>query len=328
MDMNIFQYAVSHVFSKMILAALICFVGISGLQRSWGFEGIDEDRQVFETVRSVHFPHGFKVLDSRGRLIKTVNHPANELVRCVVMGKSFAYGKEAYMSDWSFNRLLNGKQPNWVVANDDPVSIYSEEDMEVFDSEKGVKFPYGYKIYDHRGNIIKSDSSNTGLNVRGRKVIHTSSGKKIAYLTSWAYNQVVEGKPPTWAIGSNSVEYYPKSNEKIETHNLPSLRLIVDKSVNESDDDAAKKWKLLGFWRDDQKQSYHIKENGVICISSESSKEMTNTWDVKNGLFIWESKSHEILGPINDKLVFRPKDSPGPIFTLTRVEKAEENVVE
>lgn len=311
--------------NKILLGALSCIIFASSLQQSIAYEGHGENLEIFENVRFIHFPHGFKVFNSKGRAIKTVVHATDEQVKCVIMGKPFARGKEAFMSNWSFNRFLKGEPPNWVVANDAPVVVGSHDDMEIFDVERGVRFPNGYKIYDHRGKLLKNQSGNCGLHVRGRKILSTAEGQQVAYLTVWAHSQIMAGKPPTWAIGNNAVDY-PLSGLQVNsasTSKYNTLKFAREDSNEISDADAATKWKLLGLWKD-ATQSYEIKNNDLICIRSDAHPEISNTWDVKDGYFIWESKPHKILTLTSEKLEFRPKEAPGPIFTLSKIQEQKE----
>jgi hypothetical protein len=92
------------------------------------------------------------------------------------------------------------------LVDDSDISMSSDMGLILFEKEKSVKFPFGYKIYDFQGNIIKSVSSDTGLIVRGKKLINTSSGKITAYLTTWGYKRYMEGKHLQWAVGLDSYE--------------------------------------------------------------------------------------------------------------------------
>jgi hypothetical protein len=296
-----------------------------GSRFSFGEELFVEGQQIFETSKHIRFPHGYKIFNENGRQINIINDDSDVEVRIVCAGKKFAEGKMAYMSEWSFNRMLSGHRSNWIVENSP--SIFNNgtltrlpyENIKIFSYESGVKFPNGYTIFDQNGKILKTGPKKSGLNVRGQVLIPTSLGLVTAHITSYGYNLYEKSGSLQFAVDSTYREMLT-SNTFSNYKNMDlNKQISPENSKFEYDVDSAIKWKLLGHWKDD-KQVYHFTPNNEIHITTESKDHLINNWNVKSGALIWQSKFYDLTIDHN-KIVIKPQDLPGPVYTLIRTQQ-------
>lgn len=90
--------------------------------------------------------------------------------------------------------------------------------------------------------------------------------------------------------------------------------------------DAEIRHRLLGYW-ESPRHAYLIKSDGIIYMCPRKICTTTNTWDVKNGTFYWDSLPMEIISLTEKKFVYREEQGYLTTFTLMRIteKEAEEN---
>lgn len=106
---------------------------------------------------------------------------------------------------------------------------------------------------------------------------------------------------------------------------LSLLVLIVGAMVAIAGDkpsDAAIKQKLLGYWQS-PRHAYLIKSDGIIYMCPRSICTTTNKWEVKAGLFYWDSEPNEIVLLNAKKFVYRSIAKKELTYTLVRTSEAE-----
>lgn len=155
----------------------------------------------YPSVREVSFPEGYSVFTDDGQLIKTVPGPTSIALMAESDGKSFAGGK-AYLSDWSFEQLQQGKSPNWVVGHG-PRRAPELQDSDNY-AEPLISLPRPFllettretfddcDIVDFNGRVIASVPLGSPINVVVRGV---SSG---LHLPESEFHKMLAGLQPHW----------------------------------------------------------------------------------------------------------------------------------
>lgn len=92
--------------------------------------------------------------------------------------------------------------------------------------------------------------------------------------------------------------------------------------ANDKNSDAVIKSKLLGYWQS-PRHAYLIKDDGVIYMCPQDICTTTNRWDVKNGLFYWDSEPNDILTLTSKEFSFRRAGSKDKPYKMTKITKAE-----
>lgn len=72
---------------------------------------------IYPSVRKVDFPEGYNLFTDEGKQIEAVPGPTSLMLKAESNAKSFANGK-AYLSDWSYDQLRQGKKPEWFVMRE------------------------------------------------------------------------------------------------------------------------------------------------------------------------------------------------------------------
>jgi hypothetical protein len=168
--------------------------------------------QVFSQAAEMSFPDGYAVYTERGKAVKNVPGPASATIKAKALGKSFAPG-EAYLSDWSFERMQKGEKPNWIVPNAESVALKASpaalpsdpNGLVIYRSVKELSFAGGYSVFTDDGQLIKNVPGPTSIALMGE------SGEKTfangtAYLSDWSFEQMQTGKPPNWVVPKLPVE--------------------------------------------------------------------------------------------------------------------------
>ena len=86
--------------------------------------------------------------------------------------------------------------------------------------------------------------------------------------------------------------------------------------------DEAIKLKLLGYWQS-PRHAYLIKSDGVVYMCPQSICTTKNRWDVKGGLFYWDSEPNNILTLTSKEFAYRRVGSNDEPFRLKRISKSE-----
>jgi hypothetical protein len=89
-----------------------------------------------------------------------------------------------------------------------------------------------------------------------------------------------------------------------------------------SSSDAEIKHRLLGYW-ESPRHGYLIKSDGIIYMCPRKYCTTTNTWDVKNGTFYWDSLPNEIISLTEKKFVYREEQGYHATYTLIRITAKE-----
>ena len=187
------------------LFALLAWIAVCGaaFAQSGGLE-------VFPQAVEMQFPQGYDVYSDAGKLVKTVSGPTSATVQAKTFGKTFAAG-EAYLSDWSYGQLQQGKSPNWIAPKSNvaaaavtqtAASVGGSTGLVVYPAIKKVTFPDGYSVFSDDGQLIKTVPGPTSIALKGE-----TNGKTFAngtaYLSDWSYDQLQQGKSPHWIVGSS-----------------------------------------------------------------------------------------------------------------------------
>jgi hypothetical protein len=72
---------------------------------------------VYPKTKSMNFPNGYRLYDYDGHCIEKVNRSAWIQIKAISAENKFA-SKPAYLSEWSYRQLLEGKKPNWIINLD------------------------------------------------------------------------------------------------------------------------------------------------------------------------------------------------------------------
>lgn len=82
------------------------------------------------------------------------------------------------------------------------------------------------------------------------------------------------------------------------------------------------KAKLVGYWQS-PRHAYLIAADGVVYMCPRSICTTTNRWDVKGGLFYWDSEPCDILKLTGKTFVYREVGAGGEGYKLTRITKEQ-----
>lgn len=93
-------------------------------------------------------------------------------------------------------------------------------------------------------------------------------------------------------------------------------------NAGEKSSDAEIKSQLLGYWQS-PRHAYLIQSNGIVYMCPRSICTTTNRWDVKGGLFYWDSQPHDILTLTSKTFVYREVGASGEGYKLKRISKSE-----
>ena len=93
-------------------------------------------------------------------------------------------------------------------------------------------------------------------------------------------------------------------------------------NAGEKSSDAQIKAKLLGYWQS-PRHAYLIAEDGVVYMCPRSICTTTNRWDVKGGLFYWDSDPCDILKMTSKTFVYREVGAGGEGYKLTKITKEQ-----
>ena len=164
---------------------------------------------VYPAIKEVSFPEGYNVFSDDGQLIKTVSGPTSIALKGETTGKTFANGA-AYLSDWSYGQLQQGKSPNWIVGLALGRSAADEENQAVGDSSLVVHFPpkvcferttsffhEGYDLLTNDGQLIKTVNGSASAETEGySEGLPFARGR--AYLAHSSIDRILSGQAPVW----------------------------------------------------------------------------------------------------------------------------------
>ena len=189
---------------RSVTLALLAWIAVCGAAFAQG-GGLE----VFSQAVEMQFPQGYDLYSDGGKLLKTVPGPTSATVQAKASSKAFAAG-EVYLSDWSYDQLQQGKQPNWIVSKSNlagaslPQAEPTPSDstgLVVYPSIKEVAFPDGYSVFSDNGQLIKTVPGPTSIALKGE-----TGGKDFAngraYLSDWSYEQLKQGKKPNWLVAA------------------------------------------------------------------------------------------------------------------------------
>jgi hypothetical protein len=193
---------------------------------------------VYPAIKEMTFPEGYSVFRDNGQLIKTVPGPSSATLMAESGAKSFARGV-AYLSDWSYEQLRKGRQPNWIVGCAAERSVASQEAQTAGHASLAVHFPpkvclqrttsyfsKGYELLTNDGQLIKTVSGSASAETEGySEGLPFVRGR--AYLAASSIDRMLAGQEPLWirdrASGTSAL---------VEQRDpAASLEEVVDKMV-------------------------------------------------------------------------------------------------
>jgi Caspase domain len=165
--------------------------------------------EVFPQAVEMQFPQGYDLYSDAGKLLKSVPGPTSATVQAKTSGKTFAAG-EVYLSDWSYDQLQQGKQPNWIVPKSEAAATAVSQvaapsgasaGLIVYPTIKEMSFPEGYSVFSDDGKLIKTVPGPTSIALKG-EIGGKNFANGTAYLSDWSYEQQRQGKSPNWVVGA------------------------------------------------------------------------------------------------------------------------------
>jgi hypothetical protein len=167
--------------------------------------------EIFEQQRVLVFPQGYTVHNDAGGVLKTVPGPAELPCMGMATDKTFA-PKGAYLSDWSYERIRKGEQPNWVVGvASDPLQAVEAADPGEKDSTAVGSFvneaqtpgPPSQPEQPDRAGDLRSPPPGGPFYRPADKFPKNASGIKMIG------RFVVSGSIELSSLGSDNVRYLP-----------------------------------------------------------------------------------------------------------------------
>lgn len=242
---------------RIIITALILIAPTLVQAKSW-----KDSLEELNPAQSLSAKHGHTIHDApAGKVLKTVT--ASQKV--TVKGKVEWEGKTYYMSDWSWDRHVKGRQANWICLTPDPTAKVEATEptsetkeaptvvaeipakpmtiverleqrfggnIEVFDKELNLPAPKGHKIFSAPGDgrLLKWIKSKSTF---GAKAELTLESGEVYYASTWSWNRALSGSNANWTqvIGNVSRRVDPPAPVSKPDLPFPDVKVVPEDTL-------------------------------------------------------------------------------------------------